>query len=63
VSVTNLASAPPGPQDRNIRVRSRVPVDMYATKGFTGQGRRMRLPDEFTRYVRKGSKVRVVART
>jgi hypothetical protein len=36
---------------------------MYATKGFTGQGRRMRLPDEFTRYVRKGSKVRVVART
>ena len=33
---------------------------MYATKGFTGQGRQVRLPDEFTRYVRKGSKVLIV---
>src|SRR5262249_20815911 len=30
------------------------------TKGFTGQGRRVRLPDEFTRFVRKGSKVLIV---
>jgi orotate phosphoribosyltransferase len=36
------------------------PILVYATKGFTGQGRRVRLPDEFTRYVRKGSKVLVV---
>src|SRR5262249_11041370 len=32
----------------------------YATKGFTGQGRHVRLPDEFTRFVGKGSKVLVV---
>jgi orotate phosphoribosyltransferase len=36
------------------------PILVYATKGFTGQGRRVRLPDEFTRFVRKGSKVLVV---
>jgi orotate phosphoribosyltransferase len=36
------------------------PILVYATKGFTGRGRRVRLPDEFTRYVRKGSKVLVV---
>jgi len=36
------------------------PVLVYATKGFTGQGRQVRLPDEFTRYVRKGNKVLVI---
>jgi orotate phosphoribosyltransferase len=36
------------------------PILVYATKGFTGQGRRVRLPDEFTRFVRKGSKVLIV---
>ena len=36
------------------------PILVYATKGFTGQGRQVRLPDEFTRYVRKGSKVLIV---
>jgi orotate phosphoribosyltransferase len=36
------------------------PILVYATKGFTEQGRRVRLPDEFTRYVRKGSKVLIV---
>src|SRR5262249_47379495 len=36
------------------------PILVYATKGFTGQGRRVRLPDEFTRFVRKSSKVLVV---
>ncbi len=30
------------------------PILVYATKGFTGQGRRVRLPDEFTRFVREG---------
>ena len=36
------------------------PILVYATKGFTGQGRQVRLPDEFTRFVRKGSKVLIV---
>jgi orotate phosphoribosyltransferase len=36
------------------------PILVYATKGFTGQGRRVRLPDEFTRFVRKSSKVLIV---
>ncbi len=36
------------------------PILVYATKGFTGQGRLVRLPDEFTRFVGKGSKVLVV---
>lgn len=36
------------------------PILVYATKGFTGQGRRVRLPDEFTRFVRGGSKVLIV---
>ena len=36
------------------------PILVYATKGFTEQGRRVRLPDEFTRYVGKGSKVLIV---
>src|SRR5215468_7790188 len=36
------------------------PILVYATKGFTGQGRHVRLPDEFTRFVGKGSKVLVV---
>jgi orotate phosphoribosyltransferase len=36
------------------------PLLVYATKGFTGQGRRVRLPDEFTRFVRKGSRVLIV---
>jgi orotate phosphoribosyltransferase len=36
------------------------PILVYATKGFTEQGRRVRLPDEFTRFVVRGSKVLVV---
>jgi orotate phosphoribosyltransferase len=36
------------------------PILVYATKGFTGEGRRVRLPDEFTRFVRAGSKVLIV---
>jgi orotate phosphoribosyltransferase len=36
------------------------PILVYATKGFTGQGRRVRLPDEFTRFVGRGSKVLIV---
>ena len=36
------------------------PILVYATKGFTGRGRRVHLPDEFTRFVRKGSKVLIV---
>lgn len=36
------------------------PILVYATKGFTGQGRLVRLPEEFTRFVGKGSKVLVV---
>jgi orotate phosphoribosyltransferase len=36
------------------------PILVYATKGVTEQGRQVRLPDEFTRFVRKGSKVLVV---
>jgi len=36
------------------------PILVYATKGFTGQGRRVRLPEEFTRFVQKGSKVLIV---
>ena len=36
------------------------PILVYATKGFTGQGRQVRLPDEFTRFVRSGSKVLLV---
>jgi orotate phosphoribosyltransferase len=36
------------------------PILVYATKGFTGQGRQVRLPDEFTRFVGKGSKVLIV---
>src|SRR5215813_4550490 len=42
------------------RVLPSRPILVYATKGFTGQGRRVRLPDEFTRFVRKGSKVLIV---
>jgi orotate phosphoribosyltransferase len=36
------------------------PLLVYATKGFGEQGRQVRLPDEFTRFVRKGSKVLIV---
>jgi orotate phosphoribosyltransferase len=36
------------------------PILVYATKGFTDQGRRVRLPDEFTRFVGRGSKVLIV---
>ncbi|HZS34621.1 MAG TPA: phosphoribosyltransferase family protein [Methylomirabilota bacterium] len=36
------------------------PILVYATKGFTEQGRQVRLPDEFTRFVRPGSKVLVI---
>jgi orotate phosphoribosyltransferase len=36
------------------------PMLVYATKGVSGHGRRVRLPDEFTRFVRKGSKVLIV---
>jgi orotate phosphoribosyltransferase len=36
------------------------PILVYATKGFTGQGRQVRLPEEFTRFVGKGSKVLIV---
>jgi orotate phosphoribosyltransferase len=42
------------------RALSSRPILVYATKGFTGRGRRVQLPDEFTRFVRKGSKVLVV---
>jgi orotate phosphoribosyltransferase len=42
------------------RVLPSRPILVYATKGFTGQGRRVRLPDEFTRFVRGGSKVLIV---
>lgn len=36
------------------------PMLVYATKGVSGQGRRVHLPDEFTRFIRKGSKVLIV---
>jgi len=36
------------------------PMLVYATKGVSGQERRVRLPDEFTRFIRKGSKVLIV---
>jgi orotate phosphoribosyltransferase len=36
------------------------PMLVYATKGVNGQGRRVHLPDEFTRFIRKGSKVLIV---
>jgi orotate phosphoribosyltransferase len=42
------------------RVLPSRPILVYATKGFTEQGRRVRLPDEFTRFVVRGSKVLVV---
>src|SRR5919201_770190 len=42
------------------RVLSSRPVLAYATKGVLGPQRRVRLPDEFARLIRRGTKVLIV---
>ncbi len=36
------------------------PILVYATKGVTGRGRRVRLPEDFERFITRGTKVLIV---